>query len=238
MSTNIAPIVTDGEKLTCATRLHELFTRFTKGVYANPSEVLDGLQLLIEGKSLKVVPTVAPVVQALTVATGDTWEVRDGVIYVTLPASEGVTGPQWINRLNDKGYHLSDDAIGLLESKDFKRTTGVVHKLAILTAKFWSDSERYTRTIRPEGQGRKWIELNPEAICILRESFSDEDLEKMGFLWIVGVHEPIEVRGSPRWLRVGRSDDGGWLGTGWARPDDFWHVDGAFAWSLSQENQS
>ncbi len=58
MSTTTAPVVTDGELATLASRQVELFTRFKKGVYANPSEVLDGIQLLIEGKQPEVIPTV------------------------------------------------------------------------------------------------------------------------------------------------------------------------------------
>ncbi|MEK7607572.1 MAG: hypothetical protein AAB484_01415 [Patescibacteria group bacterium] len=162
------------------------------------------------------------------------WEVRDGVIYVTLPASDGTTGQGWIKRLKSKGFRLSEYAEGLLQSSDFKPTTGIVHRLAILSAKFWSDSERITRTIRAEGKKRKWNELNPEAICILRENFSDEDLEKMGFWYIVGIHEPIEVYGGPHFLYAYRRDDGRWLLTYWAYPDHYWQDGSAFAWSLPQ----
>jgi hypothetical protein len=166
----------------------------------------------------------------------DRWHIRDGVIYITLPASEGVTGPQWIERL--KGFNLSSEAIGLLKSNDFKPTTGVVHKLAILTAKFWKHEKRITRMVRSEGQNRGWHELNPEAICILRESFTDADLEQMGFWWIAGVHELIGVDGGPHFLCADRHSVSRWLSTRWARPGSGWGDDGAFAWSLSQENQS
>ncbi len=58
MSTT-ARIVTDGEIATLARRQHELFTRFaTKQVYADPQEILDCLQLLIEGKRPEIIPTV------------------------------------------------------------------------------------------------------------------------------------------------------------------------------------
>ncbi len=65
MSTINAPVVTDGEIATFSKRLNELFTRFvTKQVYANPQQVLDGLQRLIEGKSVEVIPTIAGAVAA------------------------------------------------------------------------------------------------------------------------------------------------------------------------------
>jgi len=167
-----------------------------------------------------------------------TWESRDGLIYITLPPSDGTTGPGWIERLKAKGFRLSENAVAVLKSKAFKPTTGIVHRLVVLPAKFFSDSERITRTIRAEGQKRGWKELNPEAVCILRESFSDEELEKMGLLWIVGVHEPVEVDGNPRFLNASRRGVGRWLVTFWARPGGGWGVSGAFAWSFSQENKS
>jgi hypothetical protein len=111
---------------------------------------------------------------------------------------------------------------------------GIVHELAILPAKFFPDSERITRTIRAEGKKRGWNELNPEVICILRENFSDDDLEKMGLWYIVGIHEPIEVDGNPHFLDAYRHDGGRWLGANWAFPLGSWRDNGAFAWSLPQ----
>ncbi|MDO8579788.1 MAG: hypothetical protein Q7R72_02890 [bacterium] len=187
------------------------------------NETLEGLKKFLRGEN-----------PFETVTTTAKWEVREGVIYVTLPASEGITGPQWIKRLKKKDLRVSEYAEGLLKSKDFKPTTGVVHKLAILSGKTFSDSERITRTIRAEGKKRGWDELNPEAICILRENFSDKELEAMGFYWIVGIHEPIEVGGDPHFLVAARHDDGSWLGATWADPGYGWRGSSAFAWSLPQ----
>jgi hypothetical protein len=157
-----------------------------------------------------------------------------GVTYATLPASDGTTGPGWIKRLKSKGFLVGYYAQGLLKSKDFKPTTGVVYKLAILPGTFFSSSERITRNIRPEGQKRKWQEFNPEAICILRENFSDEELEKMGFQYIVGIHEPVQIHGGRYFLCAGRVGDGRWLDTRWADPEHQWGDGGAFAWPLLQ----
>ena len=44
----------------------------------------------------------------------------------------------------------------------------------------------------------------------------------------------FEVDGNPRFLNANRNDDGRWLDTNWANPDDNWNDNGAFAWSFSQ----
>ena len=168
------------------------------------------------------------------------WETRGDLIYITLPPSEGVTGPQWIEYFDEQDIKLSDDAKAVLQSEAFRPTApGFVHRIVALRATFWKkDSERTTKAIQAEGLLRKWLELHPEAVCIIRKCFSDKQLEKMGLLWIVGIHKPIEVLGLPRFLGVNRNDVGGWLSAHWANPDDDWNDDGAFAWSLPQENQS
>lgn len=208
----------------------------------NGSEVLEGLKKFLRGEN-PFKPKVKTETVSQPIVAGESsnskWEVRDGVIYITLPASEGVTGPQWIKRLVEKDFQVSKHACGLLKSKYFKPTTGVVYKLAILTAKFWSDSERITRNIRAEGQTQEWVELNPEAICILRENFSDEDLEKMGFLYIVGVHELVGAIDDLPYLSISRHSSLSWLNTTHETCRAFnWGDCGAFAWSLSQENHS
>lgn len=157
----------------------------------------------------------------------------NGVLYITsLPPSPGLTGPEWINRLMLKDFRLTEDATSLLLSKDFRPTTGVSYNLAILPATFFSDDRRRTRFIREEGQDRRWKELNPEAICILREYFSDDDLLALGFQWIVGIHAPIEFGFDQHLLATERLGAGRWLNAPCARPGTGWRPYGAFAWSL------
>lgn len=171
-------------------------------------------------------------------STATKWEVRSGVIYITLPASEGVTGQQWSKHLESKNFQVADDAQNLLKSEDFKPTTRVVYRLAILPSTFWQDSELIMRKIRAEGQRCKWGEINPEAVCILRETLSNNDLKKMGLWYIAGVHEPIKVHGHPHFLYASRGVGAGLLGTYGARPDDAWCGGvGGFTWSVPRETR-
>ena len=44
----------------------------------------------------------------------------------------------------------------------------------------------------------------------------------------------IEVNGSLRFLNANRNDNGRWLNTNYANPDNKWNDNGAFFWSLPQ----
>ncbi|MEI7709750.1 MAG: hypothetical protein WCI76_03485 [bacterium] len=163
-----------------------------------------------------------------------------GDLDITLPPSEGITGPQWIDDLESLDCKLSDDAKTALRSPHFRPTVpGTVHKIVALRATFWKkDSERKTKAVQAEGAKRKWVETHPEAVCIFRKCFSDKQLEKMGLLWIVGIHKPIEVGGGPRFLSADRRVGGRWFDADYASPDDRWRDAGAFFWSLPQEISS
>lgn len=163
------------------------------------------------------------------------WREQDGVIYFTLPPTDGTTGPQWIKRLEGKGFKLSKWAKDVLNSPDFKPTNGIISDMAVLKGMLWNDSDRNTKNIRAEAEKRNLAKPNAEAACLIREMFSDKDLEAMGLWWIVAMHDPIEdTDGDPRLLYAYRNGDGRWLGTTWGGPGYEWCRDDGFAFVVSQ----
>lgn len=163
------------------------------------------------------------------------WQEKNGVIFFTLPPTDGTTGPQWINRLEKKGFRLSKWAKDVLNSPDFKPTNGIISDIAVLKGMLWNDSDRTTKNIRSEADKRNLTKPNTEAACLIRENFSDEEIEAMGLIWIVAMHEPIkDSAGDPRLLRAGRRGDGPWLGTAGDRPGGEWNRDDGFAFVVSQ----
>jgi hypothetical protein len=168
------------------------------------------------------------------------WREKDGVIYFTV-ISDGTTGPAWIERLEAKGFRLSKWAKDVLNSKDFKPTNGVVTEIAVLKGMLWNDSDRITKRIRKDAYegtftgGNKLFDPNPEAACLIREMFSDEELEAMGLWWIVAMHEPIkDSDGDPRLLSADRDDDGRWLSAYYDGLVGKWGRGSGFAFALSQ----
>ena len=164
---------------------------------------------------------------------------QDGVVYFSV-TSDGTTGEEWISRLESKGFRVSDHAKSILRSDDFRPTSGVITEVAVLKGMLFSDDERITKNIRAKAkrgeftQGRKLSKPNAELACLIREKFSDEEIEAMGLWAIVAMHEPIEDSdGGPSLLDAHRSVGGRWLGAYWDYPDSRWHRGFGFAFSLA-----
>lgn len=158
------------------------------------------------------------------------WTERDGVIYFTL-VSNGLTGPEWITHLESKGFKLTKWAKDLLNSKDFVPTPkGTVHEMGAIRATQFQDSDRTTKAIRAKAEGLKMSKPNPETACLIRELFTDKELEEMGLWYIVPMHEPIlDSDCGPCLLDANRYGDGRYLGTHCGRPVVQWIDSGAFA---------
>lgn len=163
------------------------------------------------------------------------WREQDGVIYFTLPPTDNTTGSGWIKRLEKKGFRLSKWAKDVLNSPDFKPTNGIISDIAVLKGMLWNDSDRITKNIRAEAEKRNFTKPNAEVACLIREMFSDEELEAIGLWWIVAMHEPIkDSDGGPDLLGAGRCGGGQWLGAAYGRPVGRWNHDGGFAFVVSQ----
>lgn len=162
------------------------------------------------------------------------WREADGVIYFSV-TSDGATGEEWIKRLESKGFRVGDYAKSVLRSKDFKPTTGVTTEVAVLKGMLFEDSNRITKNIRTEAGKRKLETPNAEIACLIREKFTDEEIEAMGLIWIVAMHEPIkDSGGGPSLLSANRGGDGRWLSAYCDEPDYGWHRGLGFAFAVSQ----
>jgi hypothetical protein len=160
------------------------------------------------------------------------WQEENGVITFILPPTDGTTGEQWIRRTEKKGNSIGDYARQLLRSPDFKPTTGVVYTVKVLKGELFSDSDRITKNIRAKAKEFKLLDLSAEAACLIRENFTDEELEAMGLWWIVVMHEPIKDSGGDlKLLVVSRDDDGRWLNGCYDSPGTRWNRDNGFAFA-------
>lgn len=167
------------------------------------------------------------------------WTVdAEGVIHFTL-TSGGLTGEQWIARLESLGRRVSEYAKSVLRSSAFRPTTSVITAISVIPGLFWkTDAERTTHNIRAEGIKRGWkqgLDLNPEVACLIREKFSDEELKAMGLWAIVAMHEPICDSGDrPCLLSAGRADGGSWLHAYYGNLDGRWDAGCGFAFGVPQ----
>ncbi len=166
------------------------------------------------------------------------WREEDGVILFSVE-SDGTTGPDWIPRLEKRGYRLSAYAKQLLLSPDFKPTSGIVTQVAVLKGAFFRDEDRITKKIRSEADKRKLAKPNAELACLIRENFTDKEIEEMGLLDIVAMHEPInDSGGGLNLLCANRSEDGRRLDAYEDRPGFRWYRGDGFAFAVLQQVSS
>ena len=162
------------------------------------------------------------------------WREQDGVIYFSV-TSDGKTGPEWITHLEAKGDRVGDYAKQLLCSDDFQPINGIIYEIAVLKGMLFNDKDRITKKIRSSASERQLTTPNVEVACLIRDKFTDEEIEAMGLTWIVTMHEPIkDSDGNLRLLRADRGGDGRWLSADYDGPDCGWGRDGGFAFVTSQ----
>lgn len=157
------------------------------------------------------------------------WREQDGIIYFLI-TSDGTTGPEWIRRLENNGFGVCDWAKCVLHSSDLKTTSRVTTEIAILKGTFFADGDLTTRKIHAEAKRRKLILPNAEVTGLIRETFSDEEMEAMNLCRIVVMHAPLKNSVSgPSILCVCRRGDGRWLGIDCDFPGSRWDRGDGFA---------
>lgn len=162
------------------------------------------------------------------------WREQDDIIYFSV-TSDGTTGKKWIKRLESKGFRVSYYAKSVLLSSDFKPTNGVTTEVAVLKGMLFEDNKRVTKKIRAEAGKRNLTNPNAEVACLIREKFTDEEIETMGLWWIVAMHKPIkDSDGDPSLLGVSRSGDGRWLNAYCVDPGSWWGRGDGVAFAVSQ----
>ncbi len=170
-----------------------------------------------------------------TAPTPTAWTVDDeGNIHFTL-TSYGFNREQWEQHLELRGWRIGDYARQVLRRASDAPTNGVVYNIVVRPGKKISDSDRITKKIRAAADKKGWLKPHWEVACLIRDTFTDDQLEQMGLWYIVTMHEPIkDSGGGPRLLYSFRRGDGRWLRASDDGPGDDWDVRGGFAFVVPQ----
>ncbi len=126
----------------------------------------------------------------VTKAEAKAWKEKDGVIIFSL-TSDGTTGAEWIERLKKKGSEVQIETKKILLSEHFKPTRGITTEIAVLKGELFVDGQRSDAAIKGEAGKRKLKTLNMENACLIREKFTDGEVEAMGLDLIIVMHEAI-----------------------------------------------
>jgi len=160
------------------------------------------------------------------------WREQDGVVYFTV-TSRGTTGKQWIDYFKKKGYCTYDHAKSILNDPEFGTTTGVTTEIAVFKGVLLKDDERTPKKISAKALSFNWFKPRAEVACLIRETFSDNEIEAMGLNLITVMHEPFEwpYCGSAVRLSIGSKECGPGLYPCYNRPYNGLILNHGFAFS-------
>lgn len=111
-----------------------------------------------------------------------------------------ITGAEWITRLTAGGHKLSDWARGILSKPDYDENhrleSGKEYKVTLVFGKeIKKDNDRRTanlKAIAARELGEQSVSgLKGELALLIREKFTNAELEAMSIWYIAVLHEPI-----------------------------------------------
>lgn len=202
-------------------------------------EALDKLDAAIEAARPK---TLAERYEAFPPELKAKFSFENGRLYFNVVGT-GFESKHWPKRLKDGGHELSKWAADFLSKPDYDKKhrleAGKSYKLAlVLGTEIATDAERSTADLktfacREIGEQATASDLKGELALLIREKFTNAELEEMGLWYIAVLHEPIvDSDGYPRVLYSGR-DDGSFVRADYDDPALQWSDLGAFAFLAS-----
>lgn len=153
--------------------------------------VLDGESKIVEELAAKPIPT-------------RSW-------FLSLPemVSEGCSGVEMVNRLRGDGYHVGHVAKSVMRSPDFKvSAAGVTYRPVVVDGANFSDTQRISKNVIRVATEELGLLVPPaELAALLRRLVIPTDHERLGFRWIVVMHNLInDSSGYP--CRLGLAQNG------------------------------
>lgn len=174
------------------------------------------------------------------------WTEKEGRIYFEV-TTLGLTVQEWKNRLIKAGHEINDYANDVLSKPDYDKKhrypAGQTLKVVLIRGKeIQKDSERLTKNLKAiaikDFRETSVSELKGELSLLIREKFSNEELEEMDLFYITVLHQPIiDSNVVPLVLNSLRFDGKSWVSAYSGYPDFNWYGDGAFAFlQVSTQN--
>ena len=119
----------------------------------------------------------------------------NGVIRFSV-VSKGVTGNEWIGRLKNRGFSISEQAQNMLLSEYFIATTNTTYRVEVLPigSKIVPDGHYQDEAIRSLAARRNLVTPGMELACLIRDNLSNDELKRFGFPYeIIVMHVPREL---------------------------------------------
>ncbi len=210
--------------------------------YLSTGENFRAVTLLRTGKVklVEVTETESEGAIIQTTPTPTAWTVDDeDNIHFTL-TSNGFTREQWELHLVRRGWRIGGFARQVLRRASEAPTNGVTYNMVVCLGRKISNCNRITEKIRAAAEKKGWLKPHWEVACLIRDTFTDEQLKVMGLWYIVTMHEPIGIEhfsDGPSLLLSNRGVDGPWFNAyDCSRSGGRWYGDGGFAFVTPQPN--
>ncbi|MEK7452574.1 MAG: hypothetical protein AAB664_04500 [Patescibacteria group bacterium] len=158
------------------------------------------------------------------------WREVDGVIYLTVTLDKPTTGDEWTERMEKKGNRVDVSVKRMFFLKNFTCSTAGMYEIVILKGLLFEYKGCITQNIHAKASEMKLVKPNADIACLIREQLTDEEIEEMGLMFIVTMHEPIEgSNGRPCLLTTSRYNNGRWLNAHLDLPGIEWEQEYGFA---------
>lgn len=112
------------------------------------------------------------------------WRDEDTVFSVI---SDGTSGQDWIERLENQGWEVDDFAKSILLSKGFRPTNGVITEIVLYKSLPVDNIVNICITARKRGS----VEPHVEVACLICELFSQREFRDRGIVSIIVMHSII-----------------------------------------------
>jgi hypothetical protein len=132
--------------------------------------------------------------ETMAVNPDSLWSERNGMVYF-LTATDGTTGPEWIERLESEEFAVSYNAKEYLNSSLFKPSNGVLTVGVLVRASLVPMEWSYLspKDIRRFAAQRNLKTPSVELGLLAIEKFPRKYQKRMGLDRIVAMHAPINV---------------------------------------------
>jgi len=150
-----------------------------------------------------------------------------------------MSGQDWIKHFQVKGINIGHYVQMILIAGFMPSKKGTVYNLVIVKGELFSDNNRTTSKIRENAYlSGMYKPENVEIACLVREMFTDEEIEKMGLYWIVTMHEPVTISGRCSFLLGmdlrGRSSGKLWFNVYDDKSNNIWDRETGFVFKVPQ----
>jgi len=116
------------------------------------------------------------------------WFRHDNIISFFVK-SDGTTGQEWIRKLEDKGYPLTDNCKEFLLSEKFKPTNDFVYQIAVLSGGPKNFDDLYYGNFSSQATFKGLDIPSLEVSCLIRDKFSHAEMREMGLVFMCGAFE-------------------------------------------------